>query len=925
MVANWFAPAVRGLLAMAPPPPPVQTPGPCLFISGAAGTKPDCSPCWYDASKLCAFVDANGNGVKDASELAPSDLPVAGAFSPLPPAIRGFDDPQADGDTTYVKLFTVRVRYNRGDTYPLPAADGTTHRYDTRNNGNPPWGSCMAFQALGCPIFPDGNADGVADTVPNRHNQGMYAALYDRGPEFASRPFQQYPFDAFAGKSCPLDPAFPACDPYLAGNDCGGFAHFNDFTANDGTAYLGAAPKALIQTPNNSPYQQDEPPAREKWPVVPFGRDWAPYDSGSLADYPSSLGPSQDEAIRKLLRFVSSIVTYDSSAPVTTAYQLAEASTEIVTTAPQTPVAGALEDAYEYFEQSVFKTAANATPDPAIDCRNYIIVYITDGKDECNSDPCTGGRSGQGISTDLAQLKLPESVPGARASAHLTDASVRDVGIPVNIVAMADPSLPFYSNLTCIADNSGGQLFLAKDRTSLETALETILDFKRNANSFNAPAVPAFAGNTASDAAMIGAVIPSHKNADDSLSSWSIWSGSMKALKLDPISGTVPVVTAAAPTVTPTPSPGGPTPGPSTPTPTPVAGTGSYPDESDADNSDPSVRKPVWNAARVLGYTDPVTSLAANAASAAPTGDAGAIKVWPGRKMIFARDPIGTGDVPMPRADMLPNTGTCTGAGTGGTCFDDLMNYMGLPWSAANQKTATFTVKFLRGGETTNGSANGIGRDEILNQIKPPTVPLIGPAADPKFSYYYQDDPATPGNPPQSITDGGNTPAGLPAQAGRHLPLRGARGRASAVLPVPVEKSDPDGNDDAAAVPGLRQPACEAPQGRLRRLQRRLPPRLRRRRLEARRHLPERLRPGHGPRDLRVRASGRLRRRQVPGAARVLAAAPVLRGRLHGPRPTSSSIRASRGSRAPTRPSGSGGPSSSAACARAAPATTRWM
>src|SRR5262249_48662083 len=157
-------------------------------------------------------------------------------------------------------------------------------------------------------------------------------------------------------------------------------------------------------------------------------------DAGTSADYPNP-GPSSSEAIRRLLRFVSSIVTYNSAAPVTSAYSLAEPSTEIVATASGTPLAGALQDAYDYFKKSVFQTPPNAVPDPAIDCRNYIIVYVTDGKDECNSDPCAGGldnipNPNGGVSHDLSTIALPESSPGARHQAHLIDSSVRETGIP---------------------------------------------------------------------------------------------------------------------------------------------------------------------------------------------------------------------------------------------------------------------------------------------------------------------------------------------------------------------------------------------------------------------------------------------------------------------------------------------------------------
>jgi hypothetical protein len=767
VVANWFAPAVRGLLAMAPPPPPLPPVGPCPGISGAAGTKASCAPCPTDLTKLCAFFDANGNNVKDPGEVGPGDIPPPGnPFFTLPANLRGFDDPQADPDPTYTALSPATfVKYQRADLYALPYADGS-HAYDTNNNGNPPWGSCMTVTARGCPAgtVPDGDADQLPDSVPDRHNKGMYAAMYDKQP-VVSRPDQQYPLDAIAGKSCPLD--LSSCDPSVPGNDCGGFAHFADFSSNNGTPYAGAAPKALLP----SPYQTDEPLAKDKWPVVPFARNWAPYDAGLSSDYPSP-GPSSSEAIRRLLRFVSSIVTYNSGAPVTSAYSLAEYSTEVVATAPTTPLAGALEDAYEYFEQSVFKPVG--IQDPAIDCRNYIIVYITDGKDECNSEPCAGGRSGLpypngGVAKDLADLALPESAPGARAAAHLADPTVREKGIPVKMVAMANDTSPFYGNITCIAGaDPEGEVFLASNRDQLEAALETILNFKRNANSFVAPAVPAFGSASGSDTAMIGAVIPSHSNPGGVLSSWSIWSGSLKAFKLDS-AGLVPFVTGTPLPPPATVTPGGPTPVPATPTPTPAKGTGNFPDESDPDDAIASQRKPVWNAARVLGYTDPTANLGGAAVASAGGAGSGVIKVWPGRRMVFSRDGS-PGDVPMTRADFMPNSGTCAGGSGAGTCFRDLMTFMGYTtFSAADVKNAQFTVQFLRGGQTKNGSGFGKGRDEILNQVKPVTIPTIGPTTNPQFSYYYQDDIPAPGTaPPQNgnPTDGGASPAGYPHKLG---------------------------------------------------------------------------------------------------------------------------------------------------------------
>ncbi|HYX21899.1 MAG TPA: PilC/PilY family type IV pilus protein, partial [Thermoanaerobaculia bacterium] len=392
------------------------------------------------------------------------------------------------------------------------------------------------------------------------------------------------------------------------------------------------------------------------------------------------------------------------------------------------------------------------------------IVYVTDGHDECSSDPCVGGTTGLGPSGDLGQVPLPESAPGRRAAANAIDPSVRVTGIPVFVVGLnSDPS--FFPALNCIATNSGGKLFAATDRTSLQGALESILDFKRNANLFASPSVPAFSGGLG-DTAQIGAVIPSHLNPNGDLSNWSVWSGSLKSFQLDP-NGFLPAVTAAPSAPTDTPTPGGPTATPVVLTPTPSPGPGQFVDESNPDDPNPALRKPVWNASRVLGYTDPVADLAPAAlpAAAQPAARAPAISVWPGRKMVFSR---GNSGVPLTRADFLPNNGTCAGGGTPGACFDDLMINMGLtPTSnAANQLRAKLTVEFLRGGITTLGS-----RDEVLNDpsIRPATIGTIGPntGQEQKYSYFYQDDPAAPGSPPQVKTDDdGNPPAGYPHKLG---------------------------------------------------------------------------------------------------------------------------------------------------------------
>jgi len=772
-VANWLAPVVRGLLAMAPPPPPPPISGACPGIpaSYTGGGQLKCAPCPYDpplgapgaSKRTCAFVDTNGNGVIDPGE---QSFVNASSGFPLPSSpffMRGFDDPQADPDPALEIKQSVRLVYRRGDLYDLPPAFTSN---DT-SNGNPPWGSCPTTTA-GCPASPDNDADAQVDTgfIADRHNQGMFAALYDADPNYilpgpppvtvyGARPYTTYSLDAFAGKSCPISgPAGSGCDPYS--QDCGGLAHFNTFKG-----FAGVAPTALGPPDAASPavFPSSPPASPQDWPVVPFKREWLG------TDYPG--GNSPEASIKRLLRFTSSIVSYNSGVSADRAYTLEEDAKEVVATAPGTPLAGALLDAYNYFVNSVFPApTGSAAPDPAIDCRNYIIVLLTDGNEECAADPCGGGPTGFGPSKDLGDVLLPESAPGRRAAANAADPSVRTHGVPVFVVGL-DKDATTSTALNCIATNSGGQLFAATDRTTLQAALESILNFKQNATFFASPSVPAFSGGVG-DTAQIGSVIPSHLNPNGELSSWSIWTGTIKSFQLD-TNGQIPVVT-GTPAATPTETPGGPTATPivftPTPTPTPPPGTNTYPDETNPDAADPAQRKPVWSAGRVLGYTDPRADLTAgaSASAASPSGRAPAISVWPGRKMLFAS---GNSGVPLTRETFMPNSGGCTGF-LNTDCFGGLMIDMGLDNTAAADRTrAILTVQFLRGGASTFGS-----RDEILNNasIKPSTITVaIGPNAgeEQKFSYFYQDDAPAPGDPPQTRTDDdGNPPAGYAHKLG---------------------------------------------------------------------------------------------------------------------------------------------------------------
>lgn len=721
-------------------PPPIPCPGVPAINSGLAGPLL-CGPCEYDPNKLCAFTDPVGLG--DTSFFQYPWFPASWSITPYDPSYRGFDDPQADPSPGLVfSGKSVQITYTRADQFDLGGGLGKYFADDTAT-GNPPWGSQ--------PLVPDNDTDGTIDpsALLDRNNRGAYAAIYDNDavrtvpfrdalgnpitppfPPFVYQYAQQSPDDALASNSCAGAPN--PCDVYT--QDCGGLAKYNTKVPTDPNTGLPYVP-----------YPLSAPLSQPDWPVIPMPRDWIATDQPSVAP------------IKRLLRFASSIVSYDPAQPHMSEYSLAEDANSVVVTAPGTPIAGVLLDAFNYFKNSVFQE----TDDPSLDCRNYIIVYITDGLDECFSNACAGGPTTNGPSGDLGQILLPEKSPGSRAAANALDSTIRVKGIPVFVVALGqDPNDPSFK---CIATNTGGKVFGATDRASLQAALRNILNFKTNPNFFSSPSQPAFAGGF-SDAAEIGAVIPSHVNPfDGSFSNWAIWNGSLKAFRLDS-NGHIPVVTAGALAPTNTPTPGGPTPTPAptcvTPTPTPLSGL-TYPDETVPDNASSLTRRPVWNAARVLGYTNPVPTLGEDQAPApaVPAAKAPEIDVWPGRKLLWTTGAGGPA-VPLARHELMPNTGPCTGA-----CFNTLVTAMGLnPLSLADRTTAVNVVNFLRGGVSSFGS-----RDEVLNLYgtyigSPPA--LIGPTtSNVRYSYYYQDIPSAPGDPPQATTDVG-APDGYPHKLG---------------------------------------------------------------------------------------------------------------------------------------------------------------
>src|SRR5262249_26563091 len=490
-IANLLSPALRGLLSMAPPParaPPSGSAGPCPGLTTAPSPANSllCAPCndpldpiggvFGDTrtGQMCGYLDDGTGNI---------------AARPLPLGYRGFDDPQADPDPTKTYLFqTVYIKYVRGDLYsdtpggawpnfgPYQFGDDVSLNPEPFT-GNPPWGSQTD----------DGDATGSPDPggtpIPDRHNQGMYSAYRD-----FDRYDQQAAMDATSNLACGVLPGPGNCNPYV--EDCGGFAHFNQFTPVGASSPLPASgPPGYVPYPGGT-----EPPSLPDWPMVPFARDYPPY-SGSDSD--------PVPAIKRLLRLPPSIVSYDSTRGhmqnngTGGEYKLEEDPRSVLVTADGTPLHGSLFDAYNYFVNTVF---ADKT-DPAINCRKYIIVLVTDGLEECQAanlaNPC-GTRPGHpgGPSGDLGNIDLTQYAPvpprpaRGRVIAHAADPSVPLAGIPVYVVGMgvntSDP------RLSCIATNSGGQVFAANNRTSLRNAIESILQLKKTASSFAAPSVPAF-------------------------------------------------------------------------------------------------------------------------------------------------------------------------------------------------------------------------------------------------------------------------------------------------------------------------------------------------------------------------------------------------------------------------------------------------
>ena len=348
-------------------------------------------------------------------------------------------------------------------------------------------------------------------------------------------------------------------------------------------------------------------------------------------------------------------------------------------TAPGTPLAGVLLDAYNYFVNSVFPTPPSGPPDPAIDCRNYIIVYVTDGHDECSSDPVRRRPDRQGSGRRPRRRAAAGELrrePHDRQRGSTRASAIK--GIPVYVVGLnSDPS--FFPALNCIATNSGGKLFAATDRASLQGALE--IDPRLQDAARTSSRRPRSRPSPAASATP-----PDRRGHPEPPQSQrrplELVGLERRAEELPARRQRLPPGRHGRPPTTPA------TDGDArwrTPTPTPVgsghvhrrersrqrgSGAAQARVERRAACSVTPIRLPTWLRARPRSRP--------HRPAAPRRSRSGRAARW------SSRAAPGADGVPLARADFLPNTGTCAGGGTPGQCFDDLMIDMGMtPTSSA--------------------------------------------------------------------------------------------------------------------------------------------------------------------------------------------------------------------------------------------------
>jgi len=162
-----------------------------------------------------------------------------------------------------------------------------------------------------------------------------------------------------------------------------------------------------------------------------------------------------------------------------------------------TPLKNSLNDTQQYFEQVIFDR-----PDPLRFCRKNFMILLTDGVETCSSNNalCVAA-------TDLGGRDIPVFVIGY------------GMGVAGN-------------QLECIANNSGGVLYLPNNLDELIRALKRVgVEIEERSRAFSAPTVPSVELSTR-EKGYISTFIP--------LNGRSVWQGRLRCYEVDPATGRVP-------------------------------------------------------------------------------------------------------------------------------------------------------------------------------------------------------------------------------------------------------------------------------------------------------------------------------------------------------------------------------------------------
>lgn len=196
-------------------------------------------------------------------------------------------------------------------------------------------------------------------------------------------------------------------------------------------------------------------------------------------------------------------------------------------------------------------------------------------------------------------------------------------------------------------------------------------------NSFAAASVPTVQSQ-ANQIAFLASFFPAEMR--------TIWSGHLRGYLIDPSTGLPPVDAAT------------------------LIARQDSPDNANIDPSNPTgnSRRPLWDAARVLGYTNPYTAL--NPGDA-PTAVTPSVTPWPGRKLVYSV--TNAGQVPDTRVDFTDNVTE--------THWGNLKGFLGI----AGNPQAQDLIDFLRGDRDT--------------MLKKDVFPDLNGSPPDARSYNYQD------------------------------------------------------------------------------------------------------------------------------------------------------------------------------------------